>query len=121
MNIFGADKLKAAKKGDIVPVYKITEGLECPVEFFAKLSDYGRKPHCLLLESASPSAKYAEFSMGTASPCLKVSGKGADFTILSLNKTGDRFLEFIKNDFSFCDTFKYAKGKITGTLLPKRQ
>ncbi|MEA3343635.1 MAG: anthranilate synthase component 1 [archaeon] len=121
MDTFGANLIKSAKTGQIIPIHKKTKALKCPIEFFAKLSDYGRNPHCLLLESASTSAKYAQFSMGTASPCLKISGNKKNFKILSLNPTGDRFLEFIKDDLSFCDTVKYEKNQITGTLKPNRR
>ena len=120
MDIFGAENVAHAKSGEIVPVYKVVKGLKCPVEFFAKLSDYGRNPHCLLLESASVSAKYAQFSMGTAAPCLKVSGTGSHFEIVAFNETGEKFLKLIKDDLSFCDSIKYEKTKITGTLEPKR-
>ena len=120
MDIFGAEKVARAKSGEIVPVYKVVKGLKCPVEFFAKLSDYGRNPHCLLLESASVSAKYAQFSMGTAAPCLKVSGTGSHFEIAAFNEIGEKFLEMIKVDLSFCDYIKHEKTQITGTLEPKR-
>ncbi len=119
MDIFGAEKVARAKPGEIVPVYKVVKGLKCPVEFFAKLSDYGRSPHCLLLESASVSAKYAQFSMGTAAPCLKVSGTGSHFEIVAFNEIGEKFLELIKDDLSFCDSVKHEKTQITGTLEPK--
>ncbi len=119
MDIFGAEKVAHAKPGEIVPVYKVVKGLKCPVEYFAKLSDYGRSPHCLLLESASVSAKYAQFSMGTAAPCLKVSGTGSHFEIVAFNEIGVKFLKLIKDDLSFCDSIKHEKTKITGTLKPK--
>ncbi len=120
MDIFGAKKLASAKPGEIIPIYKVIKGLKCPVEFFAKLSDYGRNPHCLLLESASVSAKYAQFSMGTAAPCLKVSGTANHFEITAFNEIGEKFLELIKDDLSFCDSIKHEKTQITGTLKPKR-
>ena len=120
MNISGYENIKDANVGDIVPIYKTIKGLKCPLDFFSKLSDYGRKPNCLLLESASISAKYAQYSMGTANPCIKVSGDNERFEIQSLNNTGVRFLEFLKGDFSFCDSVKYSKNKITGVLKPKR-
>ena len=119
MDIFGAENLASAKPGEIIPIYKVVKGLKCPVEFFAKLSDYGRNPHCLLLESASVSAKYAQFSMGTAAPCLKVSGKDTHFGITAFNETGEKFLKLIKDDLSFCDSIRYEKTQITGTLKPK--
>ena len=39
-----------AKTGDIIPIVREID-IDCPVEFFAKLSDYGRAENCLLLES----------------------------------------------------------------------
>ncbi|MFH1431933.1 MAG: anthranilate synthase component 1 [archaeon] len=121
VDTFGEENIKNVKLGQIVPIYKKTKGLGCPVEFFAKLSDYGRNPHCLLLESASVSAKYAQFSMGTAAPCLKISGRGDDFEIIALNSLGERFLLSIKDDLSFSDSLKYGKDRITGKLKPVRK
>jgi anthranilate synthase component 1 len=65
--------------------------------------------------------KYGEKSLGSAMPCLKVSGKGKNFSILALNETGERFLSFIKKDLNFCDSLKVSKKEISGTLNPVRK
>lgn len=39
--------IRDAKPGQIIPIVKEID-IGCPVEFFAKLSDYGRKPDCCL-------------------------------------------------------------------------
>ena len=91
-----------------------------PVEYFAKLSDYGRK-NSILLESADIVEKYGELSLGSADPCLKITGKGADFEIKALNKLGIKFIKSLKGDFDFCDKVIYKKDLIIGKLKPKRK
>jgi len=113
--------VKKAKKGQIVTIYKELETTQDPVSYFAKLSNYGRKKSCLLLESADIIAKYGEKSLGTADPCLKLTGKAENFEILALNELGRRFLKEIKNDFKFCDKAVYKKDSIKGILIPKRK
>ena len=41
--------IEQAKIGDVVPVYKVIESVDL-LEYFAKLSDYGRNKHSILLE-----------------------------------------------------------------------
>ena len=94
---------------------------ECPVAYFAKISDYGRKPNAMLLESADIVPKYGEQSLGTADPCLKISGKNESFRIEALNKTGERFIKVLHGDFDFCNSVDYGKKTITGTLKPSRK
>jgi len=114
-------EIEKAEIGAIVPVFKemdLPSGSNA-VDFFAKLSDYGQKENCILLESADIVKKYGEKSIGSANACLRVQGKGSQFSILALNPTGERFLEFIKNDFGFCDSVKFTKKEISGKLSPK--
>jgi|TARA_B100001964_G_C14258572_1_gene613889 anthranilate synthase component 1 len=112
--------IKNAKVGDIVPIVETLPYALKPVEYFAKLSDYGNKKNCILLESADIILKYGERSLGSAEPCLKVQGKNEDFEITALNDLGKRFIKFLKGDFDFCDKVVYKKDKITGKLKPKR-
>lgn len=112
--------IKNAKIGSIVPVVETLPYALQPVEYFAKLSDYGNKKNSILFESADIVPKYGEKSLGSADPCLKVAGKGENFEIVALNKLGSRFIDFLKGDFGFCDEAKYKKGKIAGKLKPKR-
>ncbi|MDP3765964.1 MAG: hypothetical protein Q8R04_05615, partial [Nanoarchaeota archaeon] len=114
------NKVKNAKIGSIVPIVETLPYALEPVEYFAKLSDYGRKSHCVLFESADIVPKYGEKSLGSADPCLKVTGKDENFEITALNGLGVRFIELLKGDFGFCDKISYKKGKITGKLKPKR-
>ncbi len=114
------NKVRNAKIGSIVPIVETLPYALEPVEYFAKLSDYGRKRHCLLLESADIVPKYGEKSLGSANPCLKVVGKNDDFEITALNKLGIRFIGLLKGDFNFCDKISCKKGKIIGKLKPKR-
>ena len=89
--------------GSVVPIVETLPFAINPVEYFAKLSDYGSKKNSLLLESASIVPKYGERSLGTSDPCLRIIGKEEFFEIAALNKTGVKFIEFLKNDFDFCD------------------
>lgn len=114
------NKIKNAKIGSIIPVVETLPYALKPVEYFAKLSDYGKKKNSILLESADIVPKYGERSLGSANPCLKVTGKGEDFEITALNGLGIKFIKFLKNDFDFCDNVEYKKDKIIGKLKPKR-
>ena len=113
--------IKNAKIGSIVPVVETLPYALEPVEYFAKLSDYGNKKNSILLESADIVPKYGEKSLGSAEPCLKVTGKNEDFEITALNDSGIRFIEFLKGDFGFCDNVDYKKDKIIGKLKPTRK
>ena len=73
------NRLKDAKIGSIVPIVETLPYALEPVEFFAKLTDYGRKKNSILLESADIIAKYGERSLGSADPCLMVKGKDENF------------------------------------------
>ena len=43
-------RIEQARPGQIIPMVREVD-ITCPVEYFAKLSDYGRKKHCCMLES----------------------------------------------------------------------
>ncbi len=115
------EKIKKAKLEEIVPIYKVIEGPIDAVEFFAKLSNYGAKKHSILLESADIVPKYGELSLGSASPCLKLTGFKEDFEIKALNAVGKKFLKLIKKDLSFCDKLTYKQDTIKGKLIVKRK
>ncbi|HZX20250.1 MAG TPA: anthranilate synthase component 1 [archaeon] len=118
--MYGLKELEKAKKGNIVPVYETMDSQQDELDFFKKISDYGKKPHSILLESADIVTKYGEKSIGSADPCLNIIGKGDKFEINALNETGNRFLAAIKNDLKFCDSLKVSKNKISGILKVKR-
>lgn len=111
-----------AKAGDIIPIVREIE-IDCPVEYFAKLSDYGRAENCLLLESKDHLDKEAsgqgELTFGTADPALYLTGTGTDFTIKALTGTGRRMIVFLSADksrFDFCSSVDYTEECITGTI-----
>ena len=110
-----------AKPDTIIPIYKVIDKPIDSVEFFAKLSDYGRKTNSLLLESADIVEKYGENSLGTVNPCLKVTGKGEEFEVKALNQLGKEFIKALKGDFKFCDKVRYFQDKIQGILKPARK
>ncbi|MAE43211.1 anthranilate synthase component 1 [Candidatus Woesearchaeota archaeon] len=112
--------IKSAKIGSIVPVVETLPYALDPVDYFAKLSDYGKKKNSILLESADIVPKYGERSLGSVDPCLKVEGKDEKFEITALNELGKKFIVFLKNEFDFCDKVEYKKDVIRGILKPKR-
>ena len=103
------ETVKQARIGSIIPVYKELNQEIDAFEYFAKLSNYGKKKNSLLIENNGK-------SIGTANPCLVLTGKGDNFEIKALNEAGKRFLGFIKKDFGFCDKATYSNGRIYGVL-----
>ncbi len=112
--------LKQVKIGSIVPLYKKVDRAIDPAKLFEKLSDYGRQENCIFLESAAIVPKYGENSIGSADPCLRMTGKNENFSIKALNPLGERMLVFMKDDFGFCQV-KITQGEITGKLFPQRK
>ena len=114
--------INSAKPGQIIPIVKQINISE-PVDFFAKLSNYGRAKNCCLFESkdhlASPGAPNV-LSFGTAKPALYIAGTGLNFTIKALNKTGRRILGYLaqngKERFGFCESVNFASEVITGKI-----
>jgi len=110
--------IHSAQPGQIVPIVKQI-AIKEPVDFFAKLSDYGRAKNCCLFESREHLAGYTELSFGTAKPALYLTGKGADFTIKALNNTGRRILGYLadqKERFAFCESVEFNLELITGRI-----
>ena len=114
--------INGAQPGQIIPIVKQIKIAE-PVDFFAKLSDYGRAKNCCLFESrehlAGPSAP-GVISFGTAKPALYLAGSGLDFTIQALSKTGRRILGYLaekaQERFSFCESVQFGPESITGRI-----
>ena len=111
--------IEQALPGSIIPIVKEVE-MDCPVEFFAKLSDFGRLKNSCLFESREYLSGCKALTFGTSKPALYLTGKGDEFTIKSLSSTGDRMLKFLsQNDyerFGFCKSVQLVGDKITGVL-----
>lgn len=107
-----------AKPGQIVPIVKEID-MDEPVEFFAKLSDYGRNKNCCLFEASDYLAENA-LSFGTARPGLYLTGTGNEFTIKALSNTGRRIIEYlstkVKKSFGFCESVDFGSEAITGRI-----
>jgi anthranilate synthase component 1 len=114
-------KILNAQQGEMVTLYRVSDIVPDPVEYFAKISDHGRKQNCVLLESADIITKYGERSLGTADPCLKLSGKGTEFSIRALNSLGLKFLRELETDLHFCNELIIGKDTIRGFLNPVRK
>ena len=116
-----------ARPGQIVPIVKRIDMTE-PVDFFARLSDYGRAKNCCLFESREHLKGFTELSFGSAKPALYLTGTGADFTIKALTKTGRRIIEYLSVQshphasleaaarFDFCESIEFGPETITGTI-----
>ncbi len=106
-----------AKAGQIVPIVKEMDIAE-PVDFFAKLSDYGRAKNCCLFEATDYLSENA-LSFGTARPALYLAGTGVEFTIKALSNTGRRILEYLcsqRERFTFCESVEFGAEQIVGRI-----
>ncbi len=107
-----------ARPGQIVPVVKEID-IDEPVDFFAKLSDYGRNKDCALFEASDYLAENA-LSFGTAKPALYLTGTGVNFTIKALSSTGRRMIEYLfanrQKSFDFCESVEFNPETITGRI-----
>jgi anthranilate synthase component 1 len=109
--------IKAAKPGQIIPIIKQAD-IGDPMDFFAKISDYGRAKDCCLFESREYLAGTKALSFGTAKPSLYLTGTGRDFLIKALNSTGQRMLKYLSTQglFNFCEKVKFGESEITGVI-----
>ncbi|MFH1256559.1 MAG: anthranilate synthase component 1 [Candidatus Diapherotrites archaeon] len=117
------EKIANAGKGSITPIVReigLGSGSPDALSFFAELSDYGRKENSMLLESADIITRYGEKSIGSSEPCVKVTGRKAEFEIRALNSLGEKFIDSIADDFSFCDEVSAGKKSISGRLSQKK-
>lgn len=115
-------RIHQAKPGQIIPMVREID-ITCPVEFFARLSDYGRKKHCCLLESKDylTEGDAGELTFGTADPALYLVGRGNRFEIEALTPTGRRMLAYFAEHnerFAFCQSITFTPDRITGELRP---
>ena len=110
--------IENAEPGQIVPVVKQID-MGDPLEFFAKLSDYGRAKNCCLLESREYLAGTRALSFGTARPALYLTGTGSEFTVKALSKPGKRMLSYLaahRERFAFCESVEFGTEAITGRI-----
>jgi anthranilate synthase component 1 len=107
-----------AKVGQIVPIVKEMD-IDEPMDFFAKLSDYGRSKNCALFEASDYLAENA-LSFGTAKPGLYITGTGAEFKIAALSDTGRRMIGYLsgrrEKSFDFCESVEFSPEAITGRI-----
>jgi len=112
--------IHSAKPGQIIPIVKQIK-IDEPVDFFAKLSDYGRAKNCCFFESREYLTGSGALSFGTAKPALYLAGTGAEFTIKALTSTGRRMLEYLSSPdksgekrFGFCESVEFAPDQVGG-------
>ncbi len=110
--------IRGARPGKIVPIVKQID-MDDPMDFFAKLSDYGRAQNCCLFESREYLTGSGALSFGTARPALYLTGSGPDFAIKALSSTGRRMLRYLAADpqrFAFCESVEFSDESITGRI-----
>lgn len=112
--------IHGAEPGQIIPIVKRID-MGDPLDFFAKLTDYGRAKNCCLLESREYLAGTGALSFGTARPALYLTGTGPDFRIKALSKTGKRMLGYLaggEGRFAFCESVVFEADQIIGRIRP---
>ena len=114
--------IQSAKPGQIIPIVKQIK-IDEPVDFFAKLSDYGRAKNCCFFESREYLTGSGALSFGTAKPALYLAGTAAQFTIKALTGAGRRMLEYLSSPdrsgeerFGFCESVELGSEAITGRI-----
>jgi anthranilate synthase component 1 len=113
-------RIGQAKPGQIIPMVREID-ITCPVEYFSKLSDYGRNDHCFMLESKDylTEGDEGELTFGTADPALYLTGTGNKFSIESLSSSGKRMINYLSSQrerFSFCESIDFESDCIKGQL-----
>lgn len=113
-------RIEQARPGQIIPMVRDID-ITCPVEFFAKLSDYGRNRHCCLLESRDylTQGDAGELTFGTTNPALYLTGTDNHFTIKALSNTGKRMVRYLSEHperFAFCQSVQFNADSIEGCL-----
>ncbi|MFA6269219.1 MAG: anthranilate synthase component I family protein [archaeon] len=89
---------------------------ENPFELYKKLSNNGNYLS-LLMESKSPNQKYERKSIIADCVAIKIIGKGEEFRIIGLNKTGEEILlQFKQTDFNYSENYKQTNTEITGIV-----
>jgi len=115
-------RIKQARPGQIIPMVREID-IACPVEYFVKLSNYGRKKHCCMLESRDylTEGDAGELTFGTADPALYLTGTGDRFTIEALSSSGRRMVGYFATHperFAFCESVDFEADRISGRLKP---
>lgn len=100
---------------------KVASGAMEPLRLFSALSDGGRAPRSVLLESADVYTHNARFSLGCADPCLSITCTGRDWAFHSHNSTGAKVLEATLDHLSFAQDVEYDGDRISGRLPRPRK
>ncbi|MEN6306332.1 MAG: anthranilate synthase component 1 [Anaerohalosphaeraceae bacterium] len=118
-------RIQQARPGQIIPIVREID-IRCPVEYFARLTDYGRRKHSCLFESRDylSGSGAGELTFATAQPALYLTGKGTQFRIEALTPAGRRILRYLASNprrFSFCDLISFEQDRIVGSFRQPQQ
>jgi len=118
-------RIHQARPGQIIPIVREID-IRCPVEYFARLTDYGRRKHSCLFESRDylSGSGAGELTFATAQPALYLTGKGTHFRIEALTPAGRRILRYLASNprrFSFCDLISFEQDRIVGSFRQSQQ
>jgi len=118
-------RIQQARPGQIIPIVREID-IRCPVEYFARLTDYGRRKHSCLFESRDylSGSGAGELTFATAQPALYLTGKGTHFRIEALTPAGKRILRYLASNprrFSFCDQISFEQERIVGTFRQSQE
>jgi anthranilate synthase component 1 len=107
-----------AREGEIIPLVKRIE-MDDPMDFFAKISDYGRAKNCCLFESREYLSGSGALSFGTSRPALYLTGKDNNFRIEAVRNVGERMIGYFQKHrdiFDFCEEINFENKAIYGKV-----
>jgi anthranilate synthase component I len=84
--------MQPSRAGFAHPLFKVLQGAADPLRLFNGLLNGGDSPRAFLLESADSHSRNAVASIGSADPCLLLSGKDGNWEITALAFRGEPFL-----------------------------
>ncbi|MDR2710369.1 MAG: anthranilate synthase component 1 [Burkholderiales bacterium] len=96
MNAAKIPKLLANARASRRPLRSVPE----PLALFAWLTDDGKRPHTILLESAEPSSRKTQKSLLVVSSALSIECRGAEVTLTALNAQGIALLPILEEHFA---------------------
>lgn len=86
--------------GAVRSLVKALEPMPAPLALFRRLSDNGRRPYTLLLESAEPTSRQTQHSLLISSSALSIVARGRHVRISAHNQNGAGLLPYLRTQLS---------------------